>query len=613
MKVRIEFESPRGRLAFRRGVALAAAAAVSVPVLLYAALPVPAGALITFHPGQTIKASDVNANFSTLANAINNTCGDLSTLSTPAPTLVAAINGVNATISGVSASSLTQTAADARYLKLTGGTVSGGVTFLGPVSVTNSAPAADSLFCQGGDGSGANPGGQGLVAVGGDGHMVGQTGGNAIEATAGAAGPGGGQDGLAGLFTGDVSVGTKNASGALGVFTSVLTVHANATAGGSPNAVVVGTSTHNQDVGVFGTVFSNALSTGAGGLNTTGPVSVSGLQTTSSASGPTGLAVTVAATPTTGAAGFTGIDVTGGTGVGAFNGGAAIVARGGTGGAGGTFGDAADFLGNVLFNGNITLNSFATQVTLPNTGQLTLGDASSTVIIPGTLDVSGTGNLSVTGNGSVLGALTVGSLNTSGNVTLGSIASTIDIGGGATTTTFHGASINFSSITKSGGSFKIDHPVEPENKFLYHSFVESPDMKNVYDGVVVLDAKGEATVELPSYFEALNKDFRYQLTCIGGFAPVYVSQEIHANRFSIAGGKPGLKVSWQVTGIRQDAWANAHRIQPEVEKSPTEKGKFLSPVEYGRPESDGIYSQQTHEARANASKAPAAPAAAKHD
>src|SRR5919197_2426169 len=58
-------------------------------------------------------------------------------------------------------------------------------------------------------------------------------------------------------------------------------------------------------------------------------------------------------------------------------------------------------------------------------------------------------------------------------------------------------------LHKAGGSFKIDHPLDPENKYLYHSFVESPDMKNVYDGVVVLDAAGEALVPLPDWFEAL--------------------------------------------------------------------------------------------------------------
>jgi hypothetical protein len=144
------------------------------------------------------------------------------------------------------------------------------------------------------------------------------------------------------------------------------------------------------------------------------------------------------------------------------------------------------------------------------------------------------------------------------------------------------------NLSKSAGSFKIDHPLDPENKYLYHSFVESPDMKNIYDGVVNLNDNGEAWVELPGYFEALNKDFRYQLTCIGAYAPVYVAQEVRSNRFKIAGGKAGLKVSWQVTGIRHDPYADAHRIPVEEQKPTDERGKYLTPTEYGRPASKGI-------------------------
>jgi hypothetical protein len=144
------------------------------------------------------------------------------------------------------------------------------------------------------------------------------------------------------------------------------------------------------------------------------------------------------------------------------------------------------------------------------------------------------------------------------------------------------------SLSKAGGSFKIDDPIDPANKYLYHSFVESPDMKNVYDGVVTLDALGEAVVQLPDWFGALNKDFRYQLTCIGAFAPVYIAEKINQNHFKIAGGKPGLEVSWQVTGIRQDAWANAHRIPVEVEKPAREQGYYIHPELFGQPAQKSI-------------------------
>ncbi len=134
------------------------------------------------------------------------------------------------------------------------------------------------------------------------------------------------------------------------------------------------------------------------------------------------------------------------------------------------------------------------------------------------------------------------------------------------------------SLSKSGGSFKIDHPLDPENKYLSHSFVESPDMMNVYNGNVVLDAEGRAVIDLPDWFEVLNRDFRYQLTPIGAPGPnLYVASEVSGNRFEIAGGVPGMTVSWQVTGIRQDRWADSNRIQVEENKPSDEQGKYLHP------------------------------------
>jgi hypothetical protein len=113
-------------------------------------------------------------------------------------------------------------------------------------------------------------------------------------------------------------------------------------------------------------------------------------------------------------------------------------------------------------------------------------------------------------------------------------------------------------LIKPGGRFEIDHPLDPANKYLSHCFVESPDMKNVYDGTVVLDYKGEAEVELPDWFGALNQDFRYQLTAIG--AP----------------------------SIRKDPWANANRIQVEEDKPFKEQGYYMYPDLYGQPEEKGV-------------------------
>lgn len=140
------------------------------------------------------------------------------------------------------------------------------------------------------------------------------------------------------------------------------------------------------------------------------------------------------------------------------------------------------------------------------------------------------------------------------------------------------------TLTKGGGAFKIDHPLDPENKYLYHSFVESPDMKNVYDGVVILDGSGEITVTMPNWFNALNKDYRYQLTPMGGPGPnLYIAEKIKNNSFKIAGGQAGMEVSWQVTGIRQDAFANANRIPVEEDKQGKEVGIYLHPEAHGQP------------------------------
>jgi hypothetical protein len=140
------------------------------------------------------------------------------------------------------------------------------------------------------------------------------------------------------------------------------------------------------------------------------------------------------------------------------------------------------------------------------------------------------------------------------------------------------------NLAKSGGSFKIDHPLDPANKYLYHSFVESPDMMNIYNGNVTLDGSGAAVIVMPSWFEALNTEFRYQLTAMGAPSPnLFIAREITNGQFAIAGGTPGARVSWMVTGIRQDAWANAHRIPVEEVKPAAERGLFLHPELFGLP------------------------------
>ena len=136
-------------------------------------------------------------------------------------------------------------------------------------------------------------------------------------------------------------------------------------------------------------------------------------------------------------------------------------------------------------------------------------------------------------------------------------------------------------VSKGGGTFKIDDPIDPANKYLSHSFVESPDMMNIYNGNITTDASGFATVEMPAWFEALNQDFRYQLTVMGQFAQAIVGSEIAGNKFTIRTDKPNVRVSWQVTGIRHDAYAIAHPTPVEETKPASEQGHYLHPDAFG--------------------------------
>jgi hypothetical protein len=119
-------------------------------------------------------------------------------------------------------------------------------------------------------------------------------------------------------------------------------------------------------------------------------------------------------------------------------------------------------------------------------------------------------------------------------------------------------------VSKGSGTFVIDHPLDPKNKLLYHS---------------TLDAKGEAQIELPHYFDVLNKDFRYQLKPIGISMPnLYVKEKITGTHFVVGGGVAGRRISWQVTGIRKDPYIIANPIEVEVEKAPgelVERGEFV--------------------------------------
>lgn len=133
------------------------------------------------------------------------------------------------------------------------------------------------------------------------------------------------------------------------------------------------------------------------------------------------------------------------------------------------------------------------------------------------------------------------------------------------------------NLSKSGGSFVIDHPSDPAERTLSHSFVEAPERMNLYAGTVVTDDRGRAMIELPSYFAVLNRDPLVQLTPIGHLARVAYCPPQEPGRIQVISDRPGTTISWQVNGIRDDAWARHNPLIVEQLKPASERGSYLDP------------------------------------
>jgi hypothetical protein len=165
---------------------------------------------------------------------------------------------------------------------------------------------------------------------------------------------------------------------------------------------------------------------------------------------------------------------------------------------------------------------------------------------------------------------------------------TIDIPGTGDLLFWDNVHVN-NTLTAGAKNFEIDHPLDPLNKVLRHGCVESDEYRNVYDGTVTTDAKGYATVEMPSWFEALNERFRYQLTVLDEgdgeeFVQAKVVRKIAGNRFTIRTSAPNVEVSWQVTGVRKDHYAKSNPLEVEGPKHEAVKGKLLHPEGRSQPE-----------------------------
>jgi hypothetical protein len=280
-----------------------------------------------------------------------------------------------------------------------------------------------------------------------------------------------------------------------------------------------------------------------------------------------------------------------------------------------TVGGLGDYGGLIRYDGSGNQLRIGTVANTTETIAMNIARGSSNVAVVGTLTTGGAatigGALSIGGNLDLPGSVTInfggrGHIQTSEILYLNPFAGNqqVVVGGGGGT----GNMFVAGTLAKAGGSFKIDHPLDPANKYLYHSFVESPDMKNIYDGTVVTDERGYATVTLPDYFEALNRDFRYQLTVVddgdtGSWVMVKVAHKIENRQFVIHSSSGNVEVSWQVTGTRRDAWAENHRIPNAVEKTGEEKGKYLHPEVFGQPVEMGVHYRRANESAPAVSEA----------
>jgi hypothetical protein len=347
---------------------------------------------------------------------------------------------------------------------------------------------------------------------------------------------------------------------------------------GPAGNVGIATTSPSAKLDVNGTALIRQNATVNGGL------SAGSITATSSSSGGTGVYANAGAS-----GGSNGVIAIGATGVAGYTTVAGSIAVYGNGGSS-TGSNGVVGYGATGVAGNSTITGSYGTYGLGSTG--VWGRSTGTGANVGVLGSGGTGGTGVYGVGDTWGGLgqsssASGSGGGFGNSSTGDALFTYNQSGGYAAF-FDGDVDVDGNLSKAAVSFKIDDPIDPANKYLYHSFVESPDMMNIYNGNATTDAQGSAVVQLPEWFETLNRDFRYQLTVIGQFARAIVASKVSNHQFAIKTDKANVEVSWQVTGIRQDAWANAHRIPVEVSKPESDRGLYLHPELFGAPAEKNI-------------------------
>lgn len=201
-------------------------------------------------------------------------------------------------------------------------------------------------------------------------------------------------------------------------------------------------------------------------------------------------------------------------------------------------------------------------------------------------------------NNNIIGTIAVGDFAYTGT----DVADHIGVSGSSTPVAGWGIGVegtgNWYGVFSSGNlgasgtkTFLIDHPEDPANKMLRHFSIESNEVLNMYRGTDVFDAEGRAVVNLPDYYNSINKNPSYQLTPIGAAMPnLFIESEVNNGQFIIGGGIPGKKVSWQITAERNDPYLQQNPEEREVivDKEGERRGKYLTPQLYGQPKGAGM-------------------------
>lgn len=139
-------------------------------------------------------------------------------------------------------------------------------------------------------------------------------------------------------------------------------------------------------------------------------------------------------------------------------------------------------------------------------------------------------------------------------------------------------------------AFRIDHPLDPENKELNHYCAEGPEPLNLYRGSIVTDERGFATIQMPDYYEAINRDPTIQLTVVDeteDFVQVKVARRLIHGRFTIRTSKPKTEVYWEVQSVRNDRFVRTYGAPVEVDKPQAKRGTYLQPEFFRKVKSSG--------------------------